>query len=468
MRNSMWVNALVGLTLSAAGLLIGPASNTASAASESRLSDEPIEVVAVPDRPKPLIEFGDPFLGDGNISEGFELPTGAIWRPSFIAFGTVRSALQTFDPGDNTPAAFRQTEWANRVDLFGNLQLSPTERFLISIRPTDKNAKFSGYRFKPSGQSGFVNATNLDVETLFFEGEIAEIFPNLDPDDTERLDYGFSIGRQPLIYQDGIVFNDSVDAIGIVRNNVFLSGTTQGRITGIISWGQVHRGNGVNRLDRNANLYGLVAEFDTVPSTINLEAFYVASKAKTDSNGFVLSASAQQQHGRLSTTMHIAHSQFEGPTRDIAGDGTLLFAEASYQPIGTINNLYATGFWGHDHFRSAARAPGTGGPLGRAGILFAGVGLGRGFLAALPNQVDTAYGGSIGYQMFFQAKRRQLIVEIGGRNETSGPESTAYAVGGRFQQALGQRWRIQATGFIGERNSTGFMNGGSLELLYQL
>ena len=468
MRTRVWNNALRSVSVSALATLLALSPGLVGAASESRFSDEPIDVIPTPERPKPLIELGDPFLGDGEISEGFEIFTGAIWRPSFIAFGTVRSALQTYDPGDNTPAAFRRTEWVNRVDLFGNLQLSPTERFLISIRPTDKNASFSGYRFKPDSQSGWINSTNFNVETLFFEGEIAELFPGLDPDDTRRLDYGFSIGRQPLIFQDGIVVNDAIDAIGIVRNNIFLGGTTQGRVTAILGWGDVNRGNGANGLDGNANLYGLVAEFDTVPSVLNFEAFYVDSKDKTRSDGFVLSASSQQQYGRLATTMHVAYSDYEGDTRGLAGTGTLLFAEAAYQPGPTENNLYATVFWGIDHFRSAARAPGTGGPLGRAGILFAGVGLGRGFLAALPNQVDEAYGATIGYQMFWQGKRRQLILEVGGRNETSGPESTAYAIGGRFQQAIGQRWRVQATGFVGERDSTGFMNGASLELLYQL
>ena len=58
---------LVGL-----GLVAAP---TASAGSESALSDEPIpyQVDEVPDRPRPLLELGEPFLGTGPLGKGIRL-----------------------------------------------------------------------------------------------------------------------------------------------------------------------------------------------------------------------------------------------------------------------------------------------------------------------------------------------------------------------------------------------------------
>ena len=55
----------------------------------SGLSDEyvPLQLDAVPDRPKPLLELGPPFLGTGEIGPGFTLPGGAVWRPSFLLLG---------------------------------------------------------------------------------------------------------------------------------------------------------------------------------------------------------------------------------------------------------------------------------------------------------------------------------------------------------------------------------------------
>ena len=442
--------------------LVGPAGTVA--AEDSRLSDQPMPMQPVPERPKPLIELGDPFLGMGPISQGITLPTGAVWRPQLIAFGTVRSSLQTFDPGDAANAN-RTSEWVNRIDLFGNLQLSPTERVVVGIRPVDEMGRFSGYRFKPDSSDGWIDGTNAEVRVAFMEGEFGEIFPRLDPEDQRRLDYGFAVGRQPLIYQDGLLVNDTIDTVGLVRKNVFLPGTIQGRWTALYSWGEVHRGNGMNVEDQNASLYGFVAEFDTVPSVVNMELFYLDSTDQ--SSGFGVGLSAQQQLGRFASSIHGVYSNYEGPDRPFAGDGSILFGELSITPHGTINNLYATAFWGHDRFRSIARAPGTGGPLGRAGILFAGVGIGS-FGAALGNQADNSVGGTVGYQMFWQNQRRQLIVEAGGREELKGAESGAYALGMRFQQAIGQRWQLQATGFVGERVATGFMNGLGVEVLYRL
>ena len=78
---------------------------------ESRITDEyiPLFVDGFPKRPKPLIELGQPFLGTGNIGSGFTLPGGAVWTPSFVAFGTYRGGLSVVDDG-----AIRTTQWANR------------------------------------------------------------------------------------------------------------------------------------------------------------------------------------------------------------------------------------------------------------------------------------------------------------------------------------------------------------------
>ena len=106
-------------------------SVTHEAESPSRLSSEaiPLQIADVPDRPRLLSEFlfvplGDTFLGSGSLGPEFTLPTGAVWRPSLWIFGTYRTAVQTFDNGI-TP---RRAEWANRLDLFGNLKLSGTEQ----------------------------------------------------------------------------------------------------------------------------------------------------------------------------------------------------------------------------------------------------------------------------------------------------------------------------------------------------
>src|SRR5438093_2480302 len=125
------------LALVLALLAVGPAPSgwAEEAGSASRFSDQPapLRLEGFPERPPPLIEWGDKFLGPGNLQKGFTLPSGAVWHPSFWVYGNLRSAIQTFDSG---PA--RTSEWANRLDIFGNLQLAATERIVVGFRPLDQ------------------------------------------------------------------------------------------------------------------------------------------------------------------------------------------------------------------------------------------------------------------------------------------------------------------------------------------
>ncbi|WP_230379703.1 hypothetical protein, partial [Microbacterium sp. ZXX196] len=67
----------------------------------------------------------------------------------------------------------------------------------------------------------WLDGLNADIQTLFFEGDFGEIFPNLDPYDVHRYDIGFSIGRQPVSFQQGLLINeDMVDAVTVTRNTV--------------------------------------------------------------------------------------------------------------------------------------------------------------------------------------------------------------------------------------------------------
>ena len=118
---------------------------------ESRLSDEhvPLQLDAVPDRPKPLLEVGPPFLGTGRIGRGFTLPGGAVWRPSFLLFGGQRSGVSTVDDG-----RVRGSEWANRIDLFGNLALTGSERLVFGLRPSPPRASRRCPSHSPSPPAG--------------------------------------------------------------------------------------------------------------------------------------------------------------------------------------------------------------------------------------------------------------------------------------------------------------------------
>ena len=99
-----------------------------------RLPDEVVQYPVDPvERLQPILEIGDPFLGNGPIQPGIKTPTGQMLQPWVLLFGTFRSAFQSFDSGDENTI-----EWSNRLDLHGNVNLSGTERLLFSMRPLDR------------------------------------------------------------------------------------------------------------------------------------------------------------------------------------------------------------------------------------------------------------------------------------------------------------------------------------------
>ncbi len=424
-------------------LLLGFNSTAALALSDepSRIPDVyiPLKTDEVPDRPEGLIEIGDKFLGNNAPPAGFTLPTGAVWQPSLFVYGSYRTALQTFQKNQKTT-----TEWANRLDLFANLRLTGTERVLVGFRPFDKDGKFAGYDFEADNDNDWrEEGLNMDIQTLFFEGEIGEIFPGLDPDDNGYWDIGFAVGRQPINIQDGFMINDVFDSVGFVFNGFQFPGAAYWKITTLYGWNELHRHN--NKEDRSAHLIGLFNEVEFLKSTVNFDVAYVASD--NDDDGLYLGLSSVQRLGIFNTTFRVNTSIAMEEESAQMREGTLFFGEVSMTPQGTDDLAYVNAFWGIDEYSSAGRGPSNGGPLGRTGILFAAVGLG-GYKPALSNDADKSFGGALGYQKLFNGGWQQLIVEVGGRQSTSGNDSaTGIAAAMSYKQRLGNHTILRSDAF---------------------
>lgn len=464
---------LVNLVPGILALLLAPPAwaQEKESPSASRFSDKPVPLFlqGFPERPRPLLELGDRLLGPGNLPQGFTLPTGAHWSPAFWVFGDYDTAIQTFDSGDKP----RTTEWANRLDLFGNLQLSGLERVLVGFRPIDRfrdgEERFSGYNFEPASPKkyhGGQDEWRATPTTLFFEGEFGELFPKLNKGDKYNMDYGFSVGRQPLSLQAGLLVNDDmIDMVGITRNTLLPKGVSVMRLTGLFAWNQIDRAD--NQEDKHAYLFGLDTAFDMDHSTVEATALGVTSDNGGD--GFYSGIGASQRFGKFNTLFRIVNSVALEKESDRVRNGTLLFSEISFAPRGTHDLIYLNGFWGIDAFSSADRGPIAGGPLARAGILNAAVDLGR-YNAPLSNDPEHTVGANLGYQKYFgQVPRTQVTVEIGGRAPTRTPtleqEKPAEGIGARFQKAFGRRFVVEADAFTVLRDQRTVSYGGRLELL---
>lgn len=390
--------------------------------------------------------LGDRFLGNGNLYPGFTLPGGAVWQPRLWFYGNSRTSLGTYDLGNNRP---KVSEWATRFNLFANLQLTGTERILIGIEPFHRGNQFLGEVFEPDTGPGFTNPTNARIRTLFFEGDLAELIPMADVNDSKGLDIGFSIGRQLISFQDGLLINDTIDGIGLTKNNLRFNGVdwlTNLRITLFRGWDEVNRDDNV--LDKSSKLTGLFTAVDTVWSTIELDIVFVESSNKA--TGDLLSwgvGNTMRLFEQFNWTFRALGSNATDNTTRQSDDGHLLFTEFSITPHGTHDVLYLNAFAGFDQFSSSARGELSGGPLGRTGILFAARGVGT-YPSPFSNRAREAFGSAIGYQYFFAQNKQHIVVETGFRKDTSNTGPDHVGLGAQWQVSFFDNYIFQLDSFV--------------------
>jgi len=404
----------------------------------------------IPSRPGLMLELGDPFLDTGNLYEGFEVPlTGAVWQPRLWSYLINRTAFQSFD--DSTASRKRDTEIANRMDLYVNLQLTGTEKILLGLRPFDNNqpGRFTRNTFSGS-DDGFQNELNFDIETLFFEGDVGSLFPKLDQAGIKPIDLGFTVGRQPITFQEGIIINDTVDAVGFVRNNLVFPNTSNLRISGMWAWDRLDRNDRSRSSD--ANMFGLFTFADADVSSYNFDVIYVDDNANDGGgDGLYVGLSAIQRiraWGGISTAFRVNNSialdnEIGG---NVVGDGSLITGEFSSLVHGSDDIMYFNPFVSIGNYTQAGREAIIGGPLANTGILFASPNLST-YGAEISPFTDDVLGFAAGYQAFWDHHRRNLILEIAAKHDYDGDAFDSYGIGFQLQQAVGQHVQLQLEGF---------------------
>jgi hypothetical protein len=419
--------------------------------SSSRYSDKApglLELKDLPERPEPVFELWQDYVNQGLYDYEFELPSGMVVSPGLLLFGNINTGLEVTNNGVDATT----TEWMTTANLFLNLTLSGTERVLVGFSPLKgKSTAKTRYTFEPEGE--WNNEASARMTTLFFEGELSEMFPKLDMEGRLPLDYEIAVGRQAVKIQSGMLIQDTLDSVALTRSTVPLPGTNFARIGGLVAWNDVHRSDNVD--DDHGELYGLFSSIEVAHSTIDLDMAYVDT---TDDIGDQFNIGASLIHPFIilehdvDTTIRVATSFARGDETAKATDGTLLYSSFSWAPKRTDDIMYANVFGALDDYAPAAReAGGGGGPLNIVGLLFAGNGLAG---PAISNQANTAYGGTLGYQMFFSpALRRNLVFEVGGKVDNSPGGVDGVGVATRYSQALGQHVFFEVGGFAVHQES---------------
>ncbi|MGI9423893.1 MAG: hypothetical protein ACR2PA_11910 [Hyphomicrobiaceae bacterium] len=402
----------------------------------------------LPSRPALAIEAGNGFLDTGKLDQGFEIPfIGAVWQPRLWGYAINRLAYQSFKDGRSGNG--RESEISNRLDLFFNLQLTGTEKILLGLRPLDNNRPGDFTRYSFSGaEEGFNNELNLGLETLFFEGDLGSLFPFLDATGIKPIDYGFTVGRQPIIFQEGILINDTIDAVGLIRNNIPFPGTSNFRISAMYGWNRLDRNDEARKSDEH--MFGLFVAADTHTSTLNFDMIYVNDEDNGDGlYGGIAAIQRLPAWGGISTAFRVNASlalEDEIPG-NVIGNGILLTSEISKTVPGSDDIVYFNTFLGLGNFTQAGREAIVGGPLANTGVLFASPNLSTYGAEINPFTDNDVIGGAIGYQAFFDNTRRNIIFEIAGRHDLSGEGIDSLGFGVQMQQAIGRHLQLTLESF---------------------
>jgi hypothetical protein len=432
----------------------------------SRASEKPSPFLTpkeIPARPSLMLELGDPFLDTGKLYEGFYVPViGAVWQPRLWVYSTTRTALQSFDNGNG-----HVLEWNNRIDVYANLQLTGTEKINWGIRPLDKNrpGQFTGYNFTDGRDDDWFTNFNSITRTLFFEGDLASLIPNLDRKGDGWWDFGFTVGRQVFNFQEGIMINDNLDAVGIVRNNLHPFGIPNFRISALYAWGDLDRNSFALRGDSDPELYGLFLSADTGWNTINMDMIYVDDNIAIGDAYYAGIASIQRM-GHVSTAFRVNTSQSIDVESPGVGDGVIVSVELSKNVVRSDDIVYFNLYNAFGNFVQAGREPISGGPLGSLGILFASPNLGN-YGAELNPLANRVGGVATGYQAFWNHHRTNLILEYAMRIDNSDTDFNDYAVGAQLQQAIGRRLQLQFESYFALRENRDNTTGARAELLLQ-
>ncbi len=274
--------------------------------------------------------------------------------------------------------------------------------------------------------------------------------------------------------KDGILLSDTIDSVGLVRNNIRLPGVSNLRVAGVWGWNEVTRSaTGIQEVqDDNVQLFGLFTEWDLQETTLNFDAAYTLDE-KNNNDGVFLGFSAAQRLGHINTTFRANGSLALGSENETAltRDGVLLSAELSWTPWGTEDTLYANPFVAFGEFLQAGRElVDGGGPLAPLGILFASPNSGN-FGSELVNRANDVGGIALGYQAFWNDNWTNLAVELAIRQDLGldGDEVgfDQQGIGFQFQQKLTQQMLLQIEGFGVRQQGDKTAYGGRTEILYQ-
>lgn len=424
----------------------------------------PPQVEIFPERPRMIFEFGDKFFSNGELPYGVNPWSGTYWQPGLWGFGNYRMSHQyVILQGNEEPTL---NNLVNRFDFFINLKLSGTERFFAAFRPLDKggmtgwdltvdNPEFI-HNFEEKGEGELFKQWFYPA-TWFFEGDIAELFQFLDYEDRLPRDIGFTLGRQPVFFQEGIVISDVLEVFGVAFNGLHFLNSSNLKISLMAGRNHIERDAG-----NDENILGAFTELDFHKNMVNFDMAYVQENQGNKTDGLVIGGSNVQQFGFWNTALRFGYSRSLGDSSDI-GDGVFLMGEFSRKHYPYKNIIYLNIFYKHDAFTPAAGK----GAFGRNGILFAPSGMSSHTPPMGTPLSSRELGISAGYQLFMSGGRQSIVSEVSLRQGFE-DEINKIGIGFKYMKAIGQRFVFTIDGYFIKPSDEDNILGLRTEILIKL
>lgn len=417
---------------------------------------------AVP-APRPLLEVGRDLYAAGPLGDGINIFGGKDrFYPQLLVFGDWRTAYGYTNNGRRK----EDSQIATRLNLDTDLKLTATERIHAFFQPIQGDGRFTRWELGGSGHKTSEFLHNGNVKDLFFEGDLGAITAGI-TDTYQPLDIPFAVGFVPLLFQNGVWFDDAVIGGAATlpsRNSRFLDITNMDitvfgagdRVTT-----QALKNKDGSFADHAGNLFGTATFIETQAGYI--EAGYGFTQDTRANTGFSYSnataAFTRRYFDTISNSVRVVWNFGQHPDNNArkTADGGILLIENSLVTNHELVLLpYLNGWIGGHHPQSLARDAAAGGILKNTGINFETDGL-----VGFPKLDDTGndtYGGALGIEYLFDLEQ-QIVFEvatvqvIGGELKPGRPaKGDQYAFGARYQIPVTNAWIFRADAIAAHRD----------------
>ena len=417
---------------------------------------------------RPLLELGRPFYQLGQLSKSKTfLGRTNLLHPRFQIFGDLRTAL-----GWNRANGTDRGVWGSVLNLEMDLRITGTERFHARLAPLDRAGQVTRVE-RENGRTRFINNTDLEFDTGFFEGDLGALFGGMF-NEVLPFDLPFTVGSIPLLYQNGIWMDDAFIGFAAAlpaRNSPALDIANYDLV---FFWGFDNITSPAFQGDDNAaKMYGVQLFLECLNGYIETGYVFLEDRTSLNRSYHNLAAAYTRRYGRfLSNSVRVLANAGQNPDLPFkTADGVLLLVENSLitQSPSTLIpyfNLFA----GFGRPQSVARQGGVGGVLRNTGINFETDGV-TGF-PTLDDTANDTFGAALGVNLMAPDFSQQLVLETAflnvlGNDPLRSARGRQLGLGVRYQVPISNAVLFRADAMHGIRENDTDLTGFRLELRHK-